>query len=86
MRLSGVEIQTFCPAGIGSPSVGAGRRRPLTTIVGPVDGPLEALGGAGEGALKYDLLSCSQTVFDTPAAYVPGWVRTASTPALRSTE
>ena len=64
MLLSGREIQTFCPAGMGSPSLGAGSRLPFTSIV--VD-----TGERGELAAftrKSYLLSCRQTVSATPEA------------------
>ena len=38
MRLSGVEIQMFCPAGMICPSLGASRRRPFTTMVAGDEG------------------------------------------------
>jgi hypothetical protein len=82
MLLSGREIQTFCPAGIGCPSLGAGRRRPFTsTVVGA-----DELGVLGAFARKSDLLSCCHTVSDTPEVYLPGCLRTASIPAFRKIE
>jgi hypothetical protein len=81
MLLSGREIHTFWPEGIGSPSVGVGSSLPATSSL--------ACGGgvAGPGGVrKNDLLSCSQTVSRTPDVYFPGCVRTASHPASRRTE
>src|SRR6266540_6670497 len=81
MQLSGREIQTLWPAGMGWPSVGAGRSFPLTSTTAGAAGSCFA---AGER--KYDSLSCCHTVSSTPEAYAPGCLRTASIPALRSTE
>ncbi len=67
MLLSGREIQTTCPPGIGSPSVGAGSRfSRTTTLESPLAFP------AGETTRKCAFESSSQTVRATPRAYVPG--------------
>ena len=83
MLLSGREIQTFCPEGIGCPSVGAGQRATMSCLGGSHGLSLEDVAAAER---KYDLLSWSQTVPSTPEAYLSGCVRTASIPALRRIE
>ena len=82
MRLSGVEIHTLWPAGIGSPSVGGGGAPFALAAVVAL-----ARFAAGCGVdRKYDWLSWCHTVCATPDVYVPGCLRTASIPALRRIE
>jgi hypothetical protein len=57
---------------------------PFTSTVG-CEGADDAAPLLG-GVRKYVLLSCCQIVSSTPDVYLPGCSRTASIPALRSTE
>src|SRR6476659_5778647 len=89
MLPSGVVGPPWCGAGIFSPSLGRGRRRPLTTIVSEVpfppddvDEPDEPPDGPDSGR-NTDRCSWFSTVVATPPAYVRGWVLTASIPAWR---
>jgi hypothetical protein len=68
MLLSGREIQTTWPPGIGSPSVGAGSRFPCTTTVsaGSFVASLSLEGAVATRNCAFD--SSSQTVPATPRA------------------